>query len=111
MRIYCLTCGFVDLLSSAGVCSPLMEPCCRPGKLALDAANKSYIDSVKRLEAYLAFDALPWELRLAVWPLRQSFSQSASTHPWTVDADSPWVTVSAICGSRDKPAIEPSSLT
>jgi hypothetical protein len=42
------------------VCSPLIEPCGRPGKLALDAANKSYLDSVKRLEAYLAFDALPW---------------------------------------------------
>ena len=71
MRISYLTCGFVDLLSSAAVCLPLIERSDHrmlrglyvlgpAWALALDGAREtpkaiiSYLDPVKRLEAYLA---------------------------------------------------------
>jgi len=70
-----LTCGLADSAPSSDVSTPLVETSARgvvvtltamppSWKLALDAADKSpntitfYLDSVKRLEAYLASEGL-----------------------------------------------------
>ncbi len=77
MQICYLTCGFVDLPLSAGACSPLTEPLTSVSPdnvlallpswgLAHYAAKScktiiSYLDPVKRFEAYLSAEGLPVE--------------------------------------------------
>jgi hypothetical protein len=87
VQICYLTCGFVDLQRSVGVCTALMEAriagvmlllsgLLTSWKLALDAATKSpktiisFLDSAKRLEAYLAAQGLSPRVGCGRHPVR-----------------------------------------